>query len=365
MESVSTYPFTADMPTDAGEGSRVKGRGRRVAGAHARKRHSPVPRTESIGLMSISLGTAGLGGAWQSASAVVTAPTWVSDAFFALSALVWVLLLARYLRHGGWHWRNVLDDLSHPGQGFTLAYVPIVGMLAAGHIAQYDLDGARWAYAPFAATAAVIAARLLAHWVTGGLSSAPLHPGYLLPVVSAPFISSSVASTLRIPEVASATFAVGVLYWLALGTVVLGNLVAHGGSMPEPARPTLTILIIPPAAGGLAWTAAHHGVLDAVGYGFAGLLLFSVLIVAFLLPKVRQRSFHYGYWIFSFPAAVSVNFLVRWLAGTDVTGWQATAWLLLAAVTVAFVPLYAVTLRHALHHRPGTAPADHSAAGRR
>ncbi len=76
---------------------------------------------------------------------------------------------------------------------------------------------------------------------------------------------------------------VGLLYWLAFGTVVLGSLVANGGNMPAPARPTLTVLVIPPATGGLAWMAAHHGVLDMVGHGFAGLLLFTLLIIAFLI----------------------------------------------------------------------------------
>ncbi|MFJ6636784.1 hypothetical protein ACIQMR_36300 [Streptomyces sp. NPDC091376] len=308
-------------------------------------------RAERIGLLSISLGTAGLGGAWQSATFGLGAPQWVSDALFAVSGLVWAVLLVQYIRHGGWRWRNVLDDLHHPGQGFTLAYIPIVGMLAAGHLSRFGLDAARWGYAAFAVAAAVIAARLLAHWVTGGLAAAPLHPGYLLPVVSAPFISSATASTLRLPEVAAATFAVGGLYWLAFGTVILGGLVANGGGMPRPARPTLTVLVIPPATGGLAWTAAHQGTFDVVGQGFAGLLLFTLLVVAFLLPDLRQQSFHYGYWVFSFPVAAGANFLIRWLHGTDVAGWRALSWLLLTAVSMAFTVLYGATLWHARRRR--------------
>ncbi|PIB03831.1 hypothetical protein [Streptomyces sp. HG99] len=314
-------------------------------------RRSPDFRTERISLLSISLGTAGLGGAWQSATVTLGAPLWAGDALFAVSGLVWLVLLVQYIRHGGGRWRNVLDHLHHPGQGFTLAYVPIVGMLAAGHFSRYQLDAARWAYAVFAMTAAIIAARLLAHWVTGGLASAPLHPGYLLPVVSAPFISSATASTLRLTEVAALTFAVGVLYWLAFGTVILGGLVANGGNMPRPARPTLTVLVIPPAVGGLAWTAANHGTFDAVGQGFAGLLLFTLLVVAFLIPDLRQQSFHYGFWIFSFPVAAGTNFLLRWLHGTDVPGWTAVSWLLLAAVSAAFLALYAATLLHARRRR--------------
>lgn len=207
-------------------------------------------RAERIGLLSVSLGAAGLGGAWQSATATVSAPISVSDGLFGVSGLVWLVLLAEYVRHGGAHWANLRHDLSHPGQGFALAYVPIVGMLFAGHFSRFGLDAARWAYAAFAVTAAVVAARLLAHWLTGTLSSSPLHPGYLLPVSSGPFIASITASTLRLPEVADGAFAVGLLYWLAFGTVVLGSLVANPG-LPRRARPTLTVLSIPPATG--AW----------------------------------------------------------------------------------------------------------------
>ncbi|MFE0630041.1 hypothetical protein ACFW3D_24130 [Streptomyces sp. NPDC058864] len=303
-------------------------------------------RATRIGLMSVSLGTAGLGGLWQSAAATVAAPIGVSDVLFVVSGLVWVVLLAQYLRHGGTRWRNVLDDLHHPGQGFALAYVPIIGMLATGHFARFGVDGARWSYALFALASAVIAARLLAHWVTGGLGAAPLHPGYLLPVVSGPFIASTTGSAVRLPDAAAAAFAVGVLYWLAFGTVVLGRLVADG--LPGPARPTLTVLTIPPAVGGLAWTSAHGGRVDAVGYGFAGLVLFTVLIVLFLVPHVRQDGFHLGHWVFSFPAAATGNFLVRWLHGAAVPGGKGLTWLVVALVSGAFLVLCAATVRYAV-----------------
>ncbi|MFF7209456.1 hypothetical protein ACFZAU_02840 [Streptomyces sp. NPDC008238] len=303
-------------------------------------------RATRIGLMSVSLGTAGLGGLWQSAAATVSAPIGVSDVLFVVSGLVWVVLLAQYLRHGGTRRRNVLDDLHHPRQGFALAYVPIIGMLATGHFARFGVEAARWPYALFALASAVIAARLLAHWVTGGLGSAPLHPGYLLPVVSGPFIAGTTGSAVRLPAAAEAAFAVGVVYWLAFGAVVLGGLVTNG--LPGPARPTLTVLTIPPAVGGLAWTAAHGGRVDAVGQGFAGLVLFTVLIVLFLVPHVRQDGFHLGYWVFSFPAAASGNFLVRWLHGAAVPGGRVLAWLVVALVSAAFLALYAATVRYAV-----------------
>lgn len=308
-------------------------------------------RAERIGLLSVSLGAAGLGGAWQSATATVSAPIGVSDGLFAVSGLIWLVLLAEYVRHGGAHWANLKHDLGHPGQGFALAYIPIVGMLFAAHFSRFGLQTARWAYAAFAVAAAVVAARLLVHWLTGTLSASPLHPGYLLPVSSGPFIASVTATSLRLPEVAEGAFAVGLLYWLAFGTVVLGSLVANPG-LPARARPTLTVLGIPPATGGLAWTAAHPGPVDAVGYGFAGLVAFTLLIIVCLLPDLRQQSFHTGFWTFSFPIAATANFAIRWVHGADVPAWRPLTWTVLSAASLALAALAVATVIHAVRGRP-------------
>ncbi|MGV9249063.1 SLAC1 family transporter [Streptomyces sp. NPDC003710] len=310
-------------------------------------------RSASIGLLAISLGAAGLGGAWQAAATLVSAPVQISDALFTAAGLVWVVLLGVYVRHGGARWRNLREDLRHPGQGFAFAYVPIIGMLISGHFSRFGQEGARWAYAVFLVASALVAAHLLAHWLTGALSEAALHPGYLLPVTSAPFIASATASTLHLPEVAAAAFAVGVLYWLALGAVILGGLIT-GSPLPPPARPTLTVLIIPPATGGIAWLAAHRGRLDGVGYGFSGIVLFTLAMVAFLLPAMSRRSFHTGLWIFSFPVAATANFLVRWTYAAEVPGREALAWALMAAASAVFLLLTGATLVHGgRHRRPG------------
>ncbi|MER6068003.1 hypothetical protein ABT187_03900 [Streptomyces sp. NPDC001817] len=302
-------------------------------------------RAARIRLLSVSLGTAGLGGAWQAAVTTFPSALQVSDALFLVSGLIWLVLLAQYLRHGGIRWRNLRHDLRHPGDGFTLGYVPIIGMLITGHFSRFELTGARWVYAVFLILAAFIAARLLAHWLTGALSSTALHPGYLLPVSSAPFVASAVASSLGLPRVADAAFAVGLLYWLAFGTIILGSLVA-GGPLPGPARPALTVLTIPPATGGIAWTAAHKGVFDAVGYGFAGTVLFTVLLVVFLIPELRQPAFHPGLWIFSFPIAASTNFTVRWIHASALPGGPALTGILLTGATSALALLAAATVHH-------------------
>ncbi|MFI6360435.1 hypothetical protein ACIBJF_49780 [Streptomyces sp. NPDC050743] len=119
-----------------------------------------------------------------------------------------------------------------------------------------------------------------------------------------------------------------------------------GGPLPGPARPALTVLTIPPATGGIAWTAAHKGVFDAVGYGFAGTLLFTVLLVVFLIPELRQPSFHPGLWIFSFPVAASSNFTIRWIHASALRGGPVLTGIVLVGATLALGLLATATLRH-------------------
>ncbi|MCQ8188143.1 hypothetical protein [Streptomyces rugosispiralis] len=73
-------------------------------------------------------------------------------------------------------------------------------MLITGHFSRFGQEGARWAYAAFLVAAALVATRLLARWFTGTLGETALHPGYLLPVSSGPYIASITASALRLPE---------------------------------------------------------------------------------------------------------------------------------------------------------------------
>ncbi|MBY8882548.1 hypothetical protein [Actinacidiphila acidipaludis] len=322
----------------------------RAAAGHPSDGHQH--RAARINLMSVSLGTAGLGGAWQAAATTHPAALPVSDALYVASGLIWLLLLAQYLRHGGTRWRHLRHDISHPAQGFALAYVPIIGILITGHFSRFGHEGARWAYAVLTVLAALIAARLLAHWLTGGLTSAVLHPGLLLPVSSAPFIASATASTLGLHAVAQGAFAVGMLYWLAFGTVILGALVTRG-PLPAPARPALTVLAIPPATGGIAWIAAHRGVVDPVAHGFAGILLFTLLLLAFLGPDLRGRPFHPGLWVFSFPLAASSTFAIRLITGTHPRTQPALTWAVVAVATAGITALAAATAAYALRRTRG------------
>ncbi|SEE23105.1 tellurite resistance protein [Streptomyces sp. 2231.1] len=176
-DMVDTTEHTSTAPRGSGRARpapRDSGRPRTATDTVSDTHGRHATRAARIGLLSVSLGTAGLGGAWQAAATTFSPALPVSDTLFTVSGLIWLVLLAQYLSHGGARWRNLRHDLRHPGQGFALGYVPIIGMLIVGHFSRFGLTGARWAYAVFLTAAALIAARLLAHWLTGALRARPI-----------------------------------------------------------------------------------------------------------------------------------------------------------------------------------------------
>ncbi|MDQ0864986.1 tellurite resistance protein TehA-like permease [Arthrobacter globiformis] len=86
------------------------------------------------------------------------------------------------------------------------------------------------------AALAIVAAQLLAHWVTGGVSMESIHPGYLLPVVPGSFVASIGFSSIHAHDAAMAAFGVGAFFWLVVGTVVTVRLMT-GAEVPPAALP--------------------------------------------------------------------------------------------------------------------------------
>ncbi|GAA1701046.1 hypothetical protein [Streptomyces yatensis] len=109
-----------------------------------------MARGARISLLAISLGSAGLGGAWQAATNVASAWIQISDVLFVVSGLVWVVLLAAYVRHGGARWRNLREDLRHPGREiivWALLAVASGGFLLLG-VATLVRGGRHWRLRP-------------------------------------------------------------------------------------------------------------------------------------------------------------------------------------------------------------------------
>jgi tellurite resistance protein len=245
-------------------------------------------------------------------------------------------------------------DLKHELAGPFAAFIPLVGVLLSAHYSQYLPPWGAWLCTAFIAALAIVAAQLLAHWVTGGVSMQSVHPGYLLPVVPGFFVASIGFSSIHAHDAAMAAFGIGAFFWLVMGTVVTVRLMT-GGELPPAAKIGLSAYLAAPATANIAWMVSHPGPVGAVQLGLTGVLVMMALMQVMLLPEYRKLPFTPMFWVFTFPVGATANYSIRWLATTDLPGREIYAWAILGLAIVFTLVIAARTVPTGNPRRSGRA----------
>jgi len=301
------------------------------------------PASFTLNQFAIPLGIAGLGGAWAASENAVEASPVVADVLFAIATVLWATFAAGYVLQRFRHSGSFRADLTHPIVGPFAAYVPVIALLLISRYAGFLGDFAPWFAAAFGAALLTVAAQLVGHWIIGDISIDTIHPGYFLPVVAGAFVASIAFSSSGLPEVAIAAFGIGIFFWLVIGTVVTGRLITRG-PLPDGVKPTLSVLLAPPAVGGIASLLISGGTANVVGYAFVGITVILLAVQLVLLPNYLRLRPTLSFWAFTFPVAATTNFAIRWweiepFPGSVTTTWVAVGLATAAVITVAFVTL--------------------------
>lgn len=320
--------------------------------------HAAPRRRVPLGWFGVPLGIVGLAGGWAAAQADLGAPSWPAEILYALGTLLWAVLSVAYvvtaLRAER---RTFRQDREHPLTGPFSAYIPLIAILLAAHYAT-DLatgsglgvggsnglqstagsDALRWITAAAVLALGIVAAQLVAHWLTGGIRLQDVHPGYFVPVVAGANVASIGLSQIGQHAPAMGAFAVGLFFWLVIGTAAIIRLISNGpdGQLPEPLRPALSAFLAASATSSLAWIISHPGPLGDVQDGLTGILVLMLLVQFTLVPTYSKLRPGMSFWIFTFPVASTTNYAVRFFSTTKLTGWEVYAWTILGLAT-AFV----------------------------
>ena len=97
-------------------------------------------------------------------------------------------------------------------------------------------------------------------------------------------------------------FAVGIIFWIALFTIVMYRMIFHA-SIPDRLLPTLFILFAPPAIGFIAYVKLGGGELDAFARILYYFSLFMFVLVLVQLPMLAKINYYLSWWAYSFPVA--------------------------------------------------------------
>ena len=296
-----------------------------------------------LGLFAIPLGVAGLGSTWSVAHATLSAPTWPAEVFYGVSLVGWTVLTAAYLIRGLRGPGTFAEDRQHAIYAPFAAYIPVIAILLAAHYEPHAHLVGRIAVAVFVAALVVVAAQLLAHWLLGNVPVATFHPGYLLPTVAGAFIASIGLSACGWHRAAVGAFGVGVFFWLSIGTLIVNRLFT-GNPLPDALKPSLSVLVSPPATAGLAWLMINGDRIDPVGDTLLAIVFMLMLVQVLLFSEYRQLRFTTDFWAFTFPVAASTTLVVRWLNIEQFRYWRSWSWTLAGIATGAVLALAAATI---------------------
>lgn len=289
---------------------------------------------------AIPLGLAGLATAWHAAGAKLGTPSAVPDAIDILAAVVLLILGWMYAAKGP---RQVAADLRDPVQSPFVAVPGITAMMLAAALASVAFAAGRALVVIFLAATVIVAGWLTGRWISADPGRESVHPGYYLPAVAGGLVGAITLSQVHLHALAEASFGLGVLSWVLLGSVVLNRLIT-AQVLPAALQPVTAIELAPSALAGVAWFAIASRGTNVIAYAIGGYLALMVLVQIRLVPVYRKLRFSPGFWAFTFSYAIAITCALEWIIRTNPPGATAYAIAAIAAITALIAAIAARTV---------------------
>ncbi|MBY4892801.1 SLAC1 anion channel family protein [Rhodobacteraceae bacterium N5(2021)] len=303
---------------------------------HSKLAHTPISFfTIPMGIFGLSLAF-GAGG--------FALPALIAGGLgIVLLGVLFATLALKGLRHPA----ALKAEWTHP---IKLAFFPatsIAILLMATFLLDLSPELARVVWIIGAAAQGVLTLIVISAWI----SHRAFGPGQLSPAWFIPAVGNLMAplggQALGYIELSWYFYAVGMLFWIILLTLVFNRLIFHD-PLPGKLQPTIVILIAPPALGFLGWVGFHGGTVDAVAHLMINLGYFFTVLVALQLPALLRLPFALSFWALSFPLAAIAVVSFRYAALAGSTLHLMFGYALLAALSVVIVVLAVQTTRAAL-----------------
>jgi tellurite resistance protein len=274
-----------------------------------RRQRGPGPRVPP-NLFAIALGIAGLAQAWQAAVPLLGTPQAVPNALSILDAALWLVLVGAYLAQG---LRIIMADLRDPVLSPFVSVSALSAMILAAALAKDAFAAGRVLVIVFLAVTIGLGGWLTGQWMTGGIDPDSVHPGYFLPTAAGGLIGASAAAQVHLHGLAEASFGIGVLCWVLLGSTILSRLFSRP-ALPSALVPTMAIELGIAAIAGAAYFAVAGRTVSLMACVLGGYAVLMALVQVRLIPVYRRLSFTPGAWVFAFSYAAAAADAVVWLA---------------------------------------------------
>ena len=270
-----------------------------------RLKHFPVS------FFATTMGLSGLTIAWEKAEHTLQLPFQISPHLMWLVGALYLVLTAIYLIKIAGYPEALTSELRHP---VKLNFFPassismiLLSIVTLGHYPV--LSQLLWLVG--SAAHLFFTFYVMGAWINHQhFEIHHMNPAWFIPVVGNILVPiAGVAHGYT--EISWFFFAVGLLFWLVLLTIIFYRVIFHN-PIPEKLVPTFFILIAPPAVGFLSYVKLT-GEIDV----FARLLYYCALFFTLLLftqiAKFTRLQFFLSWWAYSFPmAAITVATFVMY-----------------------------------------------------
>jgi tellurite resistance protein len=225
----------------------------------------------------------------------------VPGALDVLAAALWLVLAGAYLAQGP---RIILADLRDPVLSPFVSSSALTAMLLAAALAQDAPAAGRVLVIVFLAVTIALGGWLTAQWMTGGIEPDWVHPGYFLPTAAGGLIGADAAAQVHLHALAEASFGIGIVSWVLLGSTILNRLFSRP-ALPNALVPTMAIELGIPAVAGPAYFAVAGQTVSFMACALGGYAVLMALVQVRLIPVYRRLSFTPGFWSFTFAYAAA------------------------------------------------------------
>ena len=304
-------------------------------------------RNFPVAWFAVVMGLSGLTLAWNRAETLLPVPLAVSCYLRDAVAVVFVVLGAIYAAKLARHPAAVAAEFRHPVKLSFFPAFSIALLLTSMTYVDAAPAASRWLWMAGAAAHLLFTLHVLSAWTRQTHHIQHISPAWFIPVVGN--ILVPIAGVRHAPaEVSWFFFAIGLLFWLVLLTIIFYRLIFHE-PLPERLTPTLFILIAPPAVGFVSYYSLT-GQFDP----FARVLYYVALFLTLLLftqwRRFARLRFFISWWAYSFPlAAITIATLLAF-KHTHAGFLAGLAWVLLA-VTTLVIGLLAARTAYAVARR--------------
>lgn len=290
------------------------------------------------------MGLTGLTLSWQKAVYSLGLEPLVGRVLLILTACVLLSLTCIYLFKALKYGDRVLAEFEHPIQISFFPAFSISLLLLAVATLEVSMSLSHYLWICGAGLHLLLTLHVMTQWIHHSRFKVQHStPAWFIPVVGniiAPIAGVQHGYT----EAGWFFFAIGLLYWLVLKTLIFNRILFHD-PLPEKLLPTLFIMIAPPAIGFTSYLQLNNGNLDNFGRILYYTSLFITLLLFTQLPRFSRIRFYLSWWAYSFPlAAFSIATQSMWLQ-TRNEFFLLLSWISLIVVTFVVVLLLIKTAR--------------------